>query len=202
MRKVSALCSLLLASLVADAPKAQELLLPVSADESYSWPFIEVSGLGGSDGAALGGCALLPLFVGSRELLFVEVDGLTFGTSIGKLFESDFGQVWDVGAYIGYRQYVSGDWIAGAWIGADAQRTLVENTFGRAIAGLELYNQNWVARFSGFTPFDRQADVTLADTLSPNTGAINAVLSNGAGHGLAALARTKSCPRNRLEPPV
>ena len=136
-------------------------------------------GLPGDETSAFGIRGIAPLALSDDRLLFLGLDGVLFDSGVDDWFRGDFGRVRNGGAYLGFRRYVADDWIFGLWGGADAQNTLLDNSFGRFIGGLELYSDRWVLRLNGAVPFGDDNAVGPGNVDHDNVSAIRTAVNRG-----------------------
>ncbi len=124
---------------------------PLSSS-TYDRPAVEIGGGIADDGGSGEINLLMPLvFSEGKDLLFFGADTKFSGFNIN---DSD-DTVYNVGGYLGYRRLLDdGAGVVGLWAGVDYFNTNNSNEFARAIAGIEYFGPQVIARANAFVPFD------------------------------------------------
>jgi hypothetical protein len=125
---------------------------PLASSATYDRPAIEIGGGIADDGGSGEINLLMPLvFSEGKDLLFFGADTKFSGFNINDSGDT----VYNVGGYLGYRRLLDdGAGVLGLWAGVDYFNTNQSNEFARAIAGIEYFGPQVIARANGFVPFD------------------------------------------------
>ena len=115
----------------------------MAADPGSKWrPWFEFGGFYNTEDASRGELVLFaPISQSSTDLLFLDARG--------KFFESD---VREGNFALGYRHMHVSGFNFGAWVGADARTTTLDNGFWQLSGGFEALSHNLDARINWYGP--------------------------------------------------